>query len=106
MALNAPKVADLFSDASPKEAAERFEEFSSELTKSLSRATTVPGQAPAADPLSAMEALVSNKSLSAEASAGLNSALAAQRVAMQDNQAMWLLLNELHLMTGNDDYKL
>ncbi len=86
MALNAPKVADLFSDASPKEAAERFEEFSSELTKSLSRATTVPGQAPAADPLSAMEALVSNKSLSAEASAGLNSALAAQRVAMQDIQ--------------------
>ncbi len=41
---------------------------------------------PAADPLSAMEALVANKSLSAEASAGLNSALAAQRVAMQDIQ--------------------
>ena len=86
MALNAPKVADLFSDASPKEAAERYEEFSAELGKSLSRATTVPGQAPAADPLSAMEALVANKSLSAEASAGLNSALAAQRVAMQDIQ--------------------
>ena len=86
MALNAPKVADLFSDASPKEAAERYEEFSTELGKSLSRATTVPGQAPAADPLSAMEALVANKSLSAEASAGLNSALAAQRVAMQDIQ--------------------
>jgi hypothetical protein len=86
MALNAPKVADLFSDATPKEAAERFEEFSSELTKSLSRATTVPGQAPAADPLTAMEALVANKSLSSEASAGLNTALAAQRVAMQDIQ--------------------
>ena len=86
MALNAPKVADLFSDATPKEAAERFEEFSSELSKSLSHATTVPGQAPAADPLTAMEALVSNKSLSAEASAGLNTALAAQRMAMQDIQ--------------------
>ena len=86
MALNAPKVADLFSDATPKEAAERFEEFSSELSKSLSRATTVPGQAPAADPLTAMEALVSNKSLSSEASAGLNTALAAQRMAMQDIQ--------------------
>ena len=86
MALNAPKVADLFSDATPKEAAERFEEFSTELGKSLSRATTVPGQAPAADPLTALEALVSNKSLSAEASAGLNTALAAQRMAMQDIQ--------------------
>lgn len=28
------------------------------------------------------------------------------RPSMQDNQAMWLLLNELHLMTGNEDYKL
>ena len=28
------------------------------------------------------------------------------RPSMADNQAMWLLLNELHLMTGNDDYKL
>ncbi len=86
MALNAPKVADLFSDATPKEAAERFEEFSSELSKSLSHASAVPGQAPAADPLTAMEALVANKSLSAEASAGLSTALAAQRMAMQDIQ--------------------
>ena len=86
MALNAPKVADLFSDASPREAAERFEEFSAELSKSLSHASHVPGQAPTADPLATMEALVANKSLSAEASAGLNNALAAQRVAMQDIQ--------------------
>ena len=86
MALNAPKVADLFSDASPKEAAERFEEFSTELSKSLSNASHVPGQAPTTDPLATMEALVANKSLSAEASAGLNNALAAQRVAMQDIQ--------------------
>jgi len=86
MALNAPKVADLFSDASPKEAAERFEEFSTELTKSLSRATNVPGQAPQADPLAQMEALAASKSLTADAAAGLNNALAAQRMAMQDIQ--------------------
>jgi len=35
MALTPPKVADLFSDATPKEAAERFEEFSSELTRAF-----------------------------------------------------------------------
>jgi hypothetical protein len=86
MALTPPKVADLFSDATPKEAAERFEEFSSELTKSLSHASHVPGQAPQADPLSALEALAANKSLTGDAAAGLNTALAAQRMAMQDIQ--------------------
>jgi hypothetical protein len=86
MALHAPKVADLFSDATPKEAAERFEEFSSELSKSLSNASHVPGQAPTADPLQAMETLALSKSLSPDAAAGLNNALAAQRVAMQDIQ--------------------
>ena len=86
MALHAPKVADLFSDATPKEAAERFEEFSSELSKSLSNASHVPGQAPTTDPLQAMEALALSKSLSPDAAAGLNNALAAQRVAMQDIQ--------------------
>ena len=96
MALNAPKVADLFSDASPKEAAERFEEFSTELSKSLSNASHVPGQAPTTDPLATMEALVANKSLSAEASAGLNNALAAQRVAMQDIQKEITLTSPLN----------
>jgi len=86
MALHAPKVADLFSDATPKEAAERFEEFSSELSKSLSNASHVPGQAPTTDPLQAMETLALSKSLSPDAAAGLNNALAAQRVAMQDIQ--------------------
>jgi hypothetical protein len=96
MALHAPKVADLFSDASPKEAAERFEEFSTELSKSLSNASHVPGQAPTTDPLATMEALVANKSLSAEASAGLNNALAAQRVAMQDIQKEITLTSPLN----------
>jgi hypothetical protein len=86
MALTPPKAADLFSDATPKEAAERFEEFSSELTKSLSHASHVPGQAPQADPLATLEALAANKSLSGDAMNGLNTALAAQRMAMQDIQ--------------------
>jgi hypothetical protein len=86
MALTPPKAADLFSDASPKEAAERFEEYSSELSKSLSNASHVPGQAPQADPLATLEALAANKSLTGDAMNGLNTALAAQRVAMQDIQ--------------------
>ena len=86
MALTPPKVADLFSDATPKEAAERFEEYSSELSKSLSRASHVPGQAPQADPIATLEALAANKSLTGDAMNGLNTALAAQRMAMQDIQ--------------------
>jgi hypothetical protein len=86
MTFSAPKVADLFSDATPKEAAELMESFTTELGKSLSNASSVPGQAPAADPTAALEALVANKSLSADVSAGLQNALAAQRMAMQDIQ--------------------
>jgi hypothetical protein len=86
MSYSAPKVTDLFGDATPKEAAERMEGFTAELGKSLSNASTVPGQAPSADPTVALEALVANKSLSADVSAGLQNALAAQRMAMQDIQ--------------------
>ena len=86
MTFSAPKVADLFSDASPREAAERMEEFTAELGKSLSNASSVPGQAPAMDPVAAIEGLVTNKSLSPEASASLQNALASQRLAMQDIQ--------------------
>ena len=86
MSLTAPKAADLFGDASPKEAAERMEEFTSELGKSLASASTVPGQAPAIDPATQMEALVANKSLSPEAASSLNNALASQRMAMQEIQ--------------------
>jgi hypothetical protein len=86
MTFSAPKVADLFSDASPKEAAERMEEFTSELSKSLSNASSVPGQAPQADPTAQLEALVANKSLTPDAASGLQNALAAQRLAMQDIQ--------------------
>jgi hypothetical protein len=86
MTFSAPKVADLFSDASPKEAAERMEEFTSELSKSLSNSSSIPGQAPQADPTAQLEALVANKSLTPDAASGLQNALAAQRLAMQDIQ--------------------
>ena len=86
MTLSTPKVADLFGDASPREAAERMEEYTTELGKSLASASTVPGQAPVADPAAQIEALVANKSLSPDVSAGLQNALAAQRLAMQDMQ--------------------
>ena len=86
MTFSAPKVTDLFGDASPREAAERMDEYTSELGKSLSNASTVPGQAPAADPTTQLEALVANKSLTPDVAAGLQNALAAQRMAMQDIQ--------------------
>jgi hypothetical protein len=81
-----PRAKDLFGDASPVEAASKMEEYTEVLGKALSNASSVPGQAPAADPISAMESLAASKSLTADALAGLNNALASQRVAMQDIQ--------------------
>jgi len=81
-----PRAKDLFGDATPIEAANRMEEYTDSLGKSLSNASSVPGLAPAADPVSAIEALVANKSLTGDALANLNSALASQRTAMQDIQ--------------------
>lgn len=81
-----PRAKDLFGDAAPVDAAKRMEEYTESLGKSLSNASSVPGMAPAADPVSALESLVSNKSLTGDALAGLNSALASQRTAMQDIQ--------------------
>ena len=95
MALTPPKAADLFSDATPKEAAERFEEYSLELNKSLSNASHTPGQAPTVDAITTLEALAANKSLSGDAMNGLNTALAAQRMAMQDIQKEITLTNPL-----------
>lgn len=79
-----PKATDLFGDVSAKKAAQRMEEFEGELNKSFALASTVPGQAPQADPTAALEALVANKSISADALAGLNTALAAQRAVSAD----------------------
>lgn len=81
-----PRATDLFGESSPVEAVARMEEYTAELSKSLSYASSVPGQAPIKDPVSALENLVANKSLSADAQAGLQNALSAQRLAMQDIQ--------------------
>jgi hypothetical protein len=81
-----PRAKDLFGDAAPIEAANRMEEYTESLGKALSHGSSVPGMAPAADPVAAIESLVANKSLTGDALAGLNSALASQRTAMQDIQ--------------------
>ena len=87
MALQAPKAKDLFSDVdTAKAAAERHEEYTATLNKSFANTSNVPGQPPIADPTAALEALVSNKSLSADTLGALNTALASQRMAMQDIQ--------------------
>ena len=86
MALQAPKAADLFGDVeSPKKAAKRMDEFQSELNKSFSLPNT-NGLSPAVDPTGALEALAANKSLAPDALAGLNNAIASQRLALQDMQ--------------------
>jgi hypothetical protein len=81
-----PRAKDLFGDASPIEAAQRMEEFTEVLGKSLSNSSSVPGQAPAVDPTAQLEALAASKSLAPDALAGLNNALASQRLAMQEIQ--------------------
>lgn len=87
MALTPPKASDLFSDVtSPKKAAARMDEYQGELAKALSAGTNVPGQAPVADPVAALEAMAATKSLTPDALAGLNNAISAQRLAMQDVQ--------------------
>ena len=87
MALTPPKATDLFSDVtSPKKAAARMDEYQGELAKALSSGSSVPGQAPVSDPVSALEAMAATKSLTPDALAGLNNAISAQRLAMQDIQ--------------------
>ena len=86
MATEMPKAADLFDSATPVEAAQKMEEYTDLLGKALSNASHVPGQAPTKDPMAAMEALAASKSLTPDAAAGLQNALAAQRLAMQDIQ--------------------
>jgi hypothetical protein len=81
-----PRAKDLFDGSTPVEAAERMDQYTAELGKALSNASTVPGQAPAPDATSQLEALAASKSLTPDAAAGLQNALAAQRLAMQDIQ--------------------
>jgi hypothetical protein len=86
LALQAPKATDLFGeDISPKKAAKLMDEFQGELNKSFSLPNT-NGMTPATDATAALETLAATKSLAPDALAGLNNAIAAQRLAMQDVQ--------------------
>jgi hypothetical protein len=94
-----PKVADLFGDVSPREAAERMEEFTANLVnhfqfifRSWSSTT--------ADPTVRIRSTCTNKSLSPDASAGLQNALAAQRLAMQDIQKEITLHPAIYIICG------
>ena len=90
------KVTDLYGDVSPKKAAKKHEEFTSELNKSLTNAITDPSAVMAVksgaktfseasgNPVAALEALATNKSLTPDAVNALNSALAAQRTVSSD----------------------
>jgi len=96
MATEAPKVADLYGNLPPKEAAARHEEYVALLSKSASaplEASRVMGGAPAAPlapatPTAAIESILGNdsmvKSMSADALASLNTALESQRGASAD----------------------
>jgi hypothetical protein len=79
-----PKATDLFGEVTAKKAALKMDEYQGELNKSFSNASGVPGTAPAADPVAALESLVANKSMTPDALGALNSALAAQRTASAD----------------------
>ena len=97
MALQSPKASELFSDAtSAKDAALRKEEYDAALTKSVGQSISDPSAVMAiksgsstfaqasGDPIAQMEALVANKSISADVAAGLQNALATQRSVMGD----------------------
>ena len=79
-----PRAAELFGDESPKAAAVAMDNYLGELNKSLSNPSTVPGQAPVADPVAQLESLALNKSLTPDALSALNTALATQRQVSAD----------------------
>lgn len=89
-----PKAADLFGDVEPKKAAELQEAYLTELNKSFANASHTPGVAPT-DPTKEIESLIANKSLSADAVASLNTALAAQRNVTADIAKEITLTNPL-----------
>jgi hypothetical protein len=80
----AMKAADLFDVDSAKKAAKAQEEYLGELNKALSAPINPGTGAALPNPIAEMEALVANKSLSADAVSALNTALAAQRGVMGD----------------------
>ena len=76
------KAADLYNESNPKVAAERHEEYVGELGKALSSPRSFNGETLGGDVTGQIEALVANKSLTPDAVASLNNALAAQRGAV------------------------
>jgi hypothetical protein len=90
-----PKATDLFGDVKPREAAELQEQYLGELNKSFANASHTPGMAPQADPVSQLESLVANKSLSPDAVGALNTALATQRAISADIAKEITLTNPL-----------
>jgi hypothetical protein len=78
------KVQDLFNESNPKVAAERHEEYLGELSKSLSAPRPFVNGELGEDPAKQLESLALSKSLTPDALASLNTALAAQRGAMGD----------------------
>ena len=99
MALAPVKATELFADAaSSKDAAVRMDEYTDAFNKSVGQSISDPSAIMAiksgtstfasasGDPVSTLEALAANKSLSPDAVGALNNALASQRLAMQDIQ--------------------
>ena len=99
MALAPVKATELFGDATTaKDAAVRMDEYTDAFNKSVGQSISDPSAIMAiksgtstfasasGDPVSTLEALATNKSLSPDAMGALNSALASQRLAMQDIQ--------------------
>ena len=78
------KAADLYGESNPKIAAERHEEYVGELGKALSSPRSFNGETIGGDVTGQIEALTANKSLTPDAVASLNNALAAQRGAVGD----------------------
>jgi hypothetical protein len=89
------KVKDLFNESNPKVAAERHEEYLGELSKSLSAPRPFVNGELGEDATSQMEKLVANKSLTPDALASLNTALAAQRGTFGDINKEITLTNPL-----------
>jgi hypothetical protein len=99
MALAPVKATELFGDATTaKDAAVRMDEYTDAFNKSVGQSISDPSAIMAiksgtstfasasGDAVSTLEALATNKSLSPDAMGALNSALASQRLAMQDIQ--------------------
>ena len=99
MALAPVKATELFGDAaSAKDAAVRMDEYTDAFNKSVGQSISDPSAIMAiksgsstfaqasGDPVATLELLAANKSLSPDAVGSLNSALASQRMAMQDIQ--------------------